>query len=499
MIRNRYFFLCLNCVLAGLNLFLLLAVLWTTFQSGFDADEVEHAHVTWALGEGIMPYRNIHQIHMPVLWIGFSPVFQAMPNSVYTLLTARAVCLLAFVGTYLVGLGILREVLGRLKVTQGLMMLMLCLSVLVATELYRFRPDPFMTFFSACALLGALRFWHKPLLYSAVSGLAVGLAASFSPKMVPFCFLMPIICIYKAIVDRSLKPLWFVIAHGAGFLTGVIPMAAWLVWHGLLKEFATWSIVRNVQMVNLGMLVLIRSLVAAVRGIAGFAVLAAIGASILATRKRGSLDVSKHVAFSLITSACLAFLVALLDPNKYTYNWQIFVIPGAVLGTVALTALLQSNKSLPVKALVVSLALVTLCAPLTRALKVGAAGIKISQGELRRLIELTREDGTTCLGMAPYHPIFCRDAANLYLYWDLGFLSMEWVPEEAKPPYRALLAEALSSIERGEPDIISSIELWELGHESGAVSDVEFRRILQATAARYDVVSLGEKRIWMRR
>ena len=67
-------------------------------RSEFDADEVEHTHVIWSMNQGIMPYRDLHQVHAPLLWIVCAPIVRWMPSDVETIVVLRALCLAAFAG-----------------------------------------------------------------------------------------------------------------------------------------------------------------------------------------------------------------------------------------------------------------------------------------------------------------------------------------------------------------------------------------------------------------
>jgi hypothetical protein len=97
-------------LLCGLLLLVTIAALLrVTFNPVFYADEIEHAHVTWMMGQGALPYRDIHQIHLPLLWLSLSPVLSLLPETVGSLLTLRVFCLLALAGAGLAGLLALRE------------------------------------------------------------------------------------------------------------------------------------------------------------------------------------------------------------------------------------------------------------------------------------------------------------------------------------------------------------------------------------------------------
>ena len=175
----------LSVLLVLLNVVLGIAALHYVVQQTAFTDEVEHAHVLWALNQGIMPYQGIHQNHAPLLWMISAPLMAWLPKSAETMIALRGMSLLALVGIYFTGLLVLREILGPIDRIGALVMLLLTLAVLPDFESYRYRPDPLMALFAALAILAAVRLRRAPVLYSVISGVAFGLAASFSPKMAP--------------------------------------------------------------------------------------------------------------------------------------------------------------------------------------------------------------------------------------------------------------------------------------------------------------------------
>ena len=126
----------LAVLLVLLNVVLgIVALRYFVQQRAFN-DEVEHAHVTWALNQGIMPYEGIHQNHTPLLWMISAPIMAWLPKSAETMIALRGMCLLAFVGIYFTGLFVLREILGPIDRIRALVMLLLSLSVFPDLSLY---------------------------------------------------------------------------------------------------------------------------------------------------------------------------------------------------------------------------------------------------------------------------------------------------------------------------------------------------------------------------
>ena len=210
-----------------------------------DHDEVEESHVIWALSQGVIPYRDIHNIHMPLLWMLAWPVMVWLPRTFEAVLALRSACALALIGSYLAGLLMLREILGTIDRVHALVLLLLILSVVPDFQLYMLRPDPFMTLGSAWAILAAVRMRRAPARYSFLCGIALGLAASFSIRLSWLCFLVPLVAVWECGRQRTLRPLWLVIPNGAGFALGILPVAIWIAYHGVFQSFWSWVVVGN--------------------------------------------------------------------------------------------------------------------------------------------------------------------------------------------------------------------------------------------------------------
>ena len=91
------------------------------------------------------------------------------------------------------------------------------------------------------------------------------------------------------------------------------------------------------------------------------------------------------------------------------------MIPGAVLGTAFLAKLLQGNAP----AWKTRLAVVTLVFVLAAASRNSRLDHGIGKFTFREFVRLCSGKNATCVGFAPWHPIFCRDATGLYLLADL--------------------------------------------------------------------------------
>ncbi len=466
------------------------------YASKIDADEVEHEHVTWALGQDIMPYRDIHQIHMPLLWIVSSPIMGQLPENAQTMILMRGISLAAFIGVFLIGLLVLREIVGPIRSPQALVMLMLCLAVFVDYEFHRFRPDPPMTFFTACAILAAVRLRRNPPLYSMLSGAALGLAASFSPKMAPVCLLIPAVALLECRRLKTWRPLWLVLPNAMGFFLGILPVTAWLAYHGLIESFWMWTILNNSHMLNFSD---IATWQIVKDGNRLPILLAFFGSVLLLWRRQGETQESWSPKIVLVTAALLAWLIPIIEPNHLIYNFQTFAMPAAVLGAILISKLAEYAVWSRELRLIVVGALLVFAAekPLVMATQDLTAGWTISVSDLQALMDSCRADDATCVGFAPWHPIYRADATDLYLCWDMKFPAVSWVLPAGKQPYLKMWSEAISKIEKELPDLVVDKGTWETAHRCRLITDDQYDRFLRVMDSHYVASEAGMTSIYV--
>lgn len=78
---------------------------------GFDADELQHLHSAWRIGQGELPYRDFFEHHPPLLYLLIAPLFRSFSEADLTvLLLARAIAL----GVTLITLALLYRLLRRM-------------------------------------------------------------------------------------------------------------------------------------------------------------------------------------------------------------------------------------------------------------------------------------------------------------------------------------------------------------------------------------------------
>lgn len=482
----------------------LCAVLARWVFSAIDADEIEHAHVAWAMNQGLMPYRDLHQNHLPTLWIAAAPIANRLPESADSLIALRGLSLLALASIYAVGLLALRDVLGSLNRWQTMALLLTLLGMTPDCELYRFRPDPWMALFSALAVWFAIRLGRGPGRYAFLCGVSLGVAASFSPKMAPLCLLIPVVCVEECLRQRSLRPFWPIVPNAAGFIAGVAPIVAWIVSAGLWDSFHHWCLSDNSRELSLDWPVMGYTLLSTGR----LAVLPVVGMALLFRTKPIDAAQAWPPRRVLAAAFALAWSIVVLEPNHALYNLQAALMPSAVLGAIALWKLdeIQANAAAMGSrpwflrfAAFLGIAVVLVAdRPLWGCFQ-PPPGHTIARDELQRLVDLTRSDGATCVTITPWHPVFCRDATDLYLVWDFLRVQSPWEPDAEKQKYAAMWRQAVAEIESKRPTLVlggRDGSIWSDACREGLISPDEKDRLMRCLHAHYRAVSIEGANRW---
>jgi hypothetical protein len=130
-------------------------------------------------------------------------------------------------------------------------------------------------------------------------------------------------------------------------------------------------------------------------------------------------------------------------------------------------------------------------------INVEGPGWTIRIPDMQRLINLIPSDKATCVGFAPWHPVFCRDATDLYMCVMLEFLQVDWVSLEAKKPVFEMWASAIPVIERGEPSLIVD-RLWVWAYRSNVLSQQQYDRLVRTLQSRYHCINAGEVPVFVK-
>lgn len=476
-----------------------LLLLRVTFVPKFFGDEIEHAHISWSLSQEVLPYRDIHQIHMPMVWILTEPLFDVFPASADSLMVLRVLCCLAIVGTCWAAWLALDEILESPKPIHRATLLLSILAMAGYLHFCRFRPDPFMSMAVAWSLLAALRIRHDPWRHAFLTGAALGIAASFSTKMITICMIVPLMALLEVGRTRSWKPLLIGIPNLGGFVVAVIPVLIWPVYHDIVAEMIEWTVVHNSEMVTFNARNL-RYLLRADGALSIFMTLAVFGGLCLwiGARRRGASPWSP--ASGVLIAFALAWAVRGIEPNHQDYNLMTIAMPGSLLIAIGVGTLARiPSRPVAVVAVVAAISAISWHSLVTEGLRFKTVGQWVRRDVLQAMIDVSREPDDTCVGFAPFHPVFCRDATELYLGWDYFFLVQKWITPEGKQVYRGMWPRAATAIPKTAPVLVVDARFLQRAGSHRLIPTDDFERLEAFLERRYEPVDFGRNRIWVRR
>ena len=371
----------------------------------FDNDEAEHLHVAWLMSEGQLPYRDFWQHHTPLLWLGLAPVLRAMPPSAYVCDFARLLALLVTVLSGVLVLALARRVHGTVNIAAPAAMLWL--AAVIPGESYNLRPD----LFANALALGALLVYLQPgLSLSALgSGILLGLAVTFCPKHLLLLAVLPAIVVWER--KSSAHAVRWGILYCLGLVVGIAPLGLWLAERGLLNAFHYWVFSFNATQKGL-----------IIGGTLPLLPLMLVGwwSWRMFSNRSAPLTRAERVGFVALVMASLMFLV---QPGevKFTYNLQMFFLLLAVVAageTKKILAFVQARWGPGLAGVLIGLYFMPTILPLATALRNG--DYLASRAEIGALIRAS--EGHTVVGIGRQHPLFARDAVDLYVLWQWFWL-----------------------------------------------------------------------------
>ncbi|MBI4859951.1 MAG: hypothetical protein HY815_06765, partial [Candidatus Riflebacteria bacterium] len=372
---------------------------------------------------------------------------------------------------------------------------------------------PFAGLGGSLALLFAARIRRWPAGYAVLSGVALGLAASISLKVLPLVVVVPVAAARLATPGRLvrvassaaepdgilrdgepfasliqppkpppgspsglLRTAGLVVLHAGGAVAGALPMLLWVRHNGLWDGFCKGALADNAGLFNLKLVAIGVLLLDPVIW------LALLGAVVL-VRSRSGEDGDR---LSVIVAAALALIIGIVSPNHRPYNLQTFALPGCCLAAVAAGHLVGLSGSRLVRAATLCFVLASIAyVPLQQIATRTEPGITIGGEELQALSTLARREGTTCVAFAPAHPVFCRDATRLYLTWDLFFANLKCFSAARRALSRADWSDAVARIGSQRPTLIVNAGMFECAWERGVIDDGQISRFRQLLGSDY--------------
>lgn len=460
-----------------LNLFI------SSAMKDIDEDEVEHYHITWLLTENVYPYKDIHQIHTPLLWLVFRPLIKVLPRRSYSFLVVRGITLIFFLLFLMVGRRIMFRFFPAAPEKAGWLYYAIFLSQGIPLQGYYFRPDVFMSFFAALGIIFGLES-NKSWKYAFLTGVFMGISISFSPKVSPvflFVLLLPL-------MDGEFSPGRRVgnsLVIFLGTFMGLLPSLVWLVKNNLLRDFFFWVFKSNVSMIK-AIFVIKKDFLAL-----SFPILLSLFFIFYFFYvKRDTKIANKWKLYVFLLSA---LSIQVLDPNHLPYNLQVAMIPVSFLIGYFLYKEFLAKLSLKSIVGIFLIAFLFLnYSIVNRVFRFPAE--RIGFLEMDTLMKLPRE-GDTCVAFAPRHPVFCKDASQLYLVWDILFPVSPMLTKNGKMIYLKLWRNAVKEIILKNPNIVVEPRLFSTAYSLGLINRKEVSALFDVFNKHYKAFRVDKRTI----
>jgi hypothetical protein len=416
-------------------------------------DETEHLHISWLISTGEQPYVDFYQPHFPVLWFLSVPIIKTAPQNISVLFIFRFLCITAYALSAVTGLRILKQIYPLLNKTAVFMYLTLVCGGGIVTEVFRFRPDPFM---SLCVVYGiylSMKVSGNRVLHSFGTGVAFGAAFILSPKMVCLFLLLPlqlVICHFTDKQVRFKKPL---LAYFGGLIAGVSPLlfyclfsssgkgcidcvfGSYLKW--IVNPDFEWKFVTGTKIVFAVMVI-----------VAGLALIRVIS-NFLKNRSPKSLT-----ALILSIQILLCVTPAILNYNHAEYNLMTAVLPLSVFAAYVLSKNILKNfpdrtavTVLLIQTIVIGVSLISVLTDFRRTEQVKAL-------DINKLISVSDRHNLSHALFLPFHPVFSKNITKDYFFIYMNKSNT------------AILADAI--IDK-KPDLVFAERYWDIWRDEGFI------------------------------
>jgi len=471
-------------------------LLRVVFETSIESDETEHLNLAYLLDRGLLPFRDLRQNHSPLLWILISPVLAALPESPYVLLLFRSAALLCVFGCVWVAADLVR--LGAQNTSWGAAAsALLILAIAVPAELFRVRPDPFMTLLALGSLALLLRQGEEHRGRVFLAGALQGLAMAFTPKVAHLVVLAPV----ALFAFRMERPGRLLAAYGLGLSLSLLPVLGWIVANGLLDDVWRDVALRNVEytlsryvspnfdavgrsefhsfltpsrIANIGP-VMVLACWSAWRSLSG------------GSRGSGSSGEDGEVPARRIIVMAWAMWMAVwvVAPNYSSYHVAGGLVLSGVLGAWALEEifLALAPRWRP-------LALTVVIALCLWGASFGAVSGRFRGGgtyplqDVAKLQEAIASRGGLCLCVMPYHPIFLTEESPILIAHDSASERMQ---------------EAIDWALLHKPGVVTMPHSFALAVDRGEVTREGEAAILRLLSDEYTLERKGRLRLWVRK
>ena len=442
---------------------------------GIDEDETELLHTSWMYAQGMQPYVDFWQHHLPIFWPILAPLTKAMDGNPAIYLVTRAIATALTVLIGVLAWRVARKVWG-----EGADPLSFALVFLGGIGIWQFvwlRTDLPMMALMLAGLLSVLGIasGRRPACFSA--GLFIALALSFTVKHY-VAVLLPVAVIFA---DGHKDYVRRIVLTAAGGVLGALPLAVFVLRNDVAVEFVRWVVSFNSTQSLIWTAFQVSMVVVAAAGIV----------AMVRERddERRPLRAAFLIAFGLATWATL---FTIRQPFNYYGNY--WMVLTAVLGAgLGLKTLLPDPRASWRRVACVGAVLTMLTLPNVHfALRHSGTWLWDDLDDMQTFLDVAA--GRPVLMLTPEHPVFLPDATRLHTLWQLRFITgpadRNLLQFEGEPGFvERIIANRPAIIAR---DVEKGRLLLTLKTD-GVLSDAEFTELDTFLKANYQVRTIGGK------
>ncbi|HOY66790.1 MAG TPA: hypothetical protein PLP29_07875 [Candidatus Ozemobacteraceae bacterium] len=402
-----------------------------------DHDEVEHLNCAWQVSQGLLPFRDFWQHHLPTLWFLLAPVTRLFDAGSSLLETAR----LASLTIALVSGVLAWKLSSRLHGGQApsrAVFLFFWAAMLIPFQWNYIRPDLVAAPFVLTGLILLLSASPDSLGIRFSAGLFLGIALSLTPKV---GFLLG--C--AALADAFCRPFPGIasafrrlVALSAGVAAGLLPLALWLVRYDLVEAclYGTFTFNRKFQ---------------SYQPPGGYIPVSLIFSTIVIWWRWPGTDPDERRRRGILAAASIGSVVPmLLSPHKFLYHLQLSTL---LLATALAPSGEEAARELVRKGKFVFLAVtcVVLLLPSQYYIRYAAWAPFYEKLVQIDILQSLAERGPVSL-IYPDHPILCKNATGFDHAWFWNFLEFPVLHGDLQKPLGSFTEQLISR----RPLIISS-------------------------------------------
>lgn len=461
-----------------------------------DPDEIENLHCSWLVSQGLLPFQDFWQHHLPALWIILSPITRFFASGSILVEAARLSCtFLALLSTYL-SWKICQNIHQTPQLSPSAFLGLWAL-MLIPFQWSYLRPDLIVAPLILSGLSLLIKAPSNSVRNRFLSGLLFGISLSFTPKILLLVCGAVIADMLSTPMGGSWTTLQKAFGTSTGIFCGLAPLSYWLVSHNLM-----FSCFHDVFLFN-------RKFQSSYLPGGYLPTFVIIYTIILWWRYRSPLFQRQRQINILAASIFGGSLLILTMPHQGLYHFQLISVLVVILLLPVTRDVIQqflAGKRYQTLALLS----IFLFLPSHYYLRISSNGsFRDNLKQLDTLHNFSQKGPVSLI--YPFHPILTRNATGFVHIWFWKFLEIPSLHEDLKRPLGNFLDQLQSSMPvlitsrniysdlspSTNPDVIRKI-LAEHFFNTGFIDDMEKDRLQAFLDHHYRLARIANDWIWLR-